>query len=135
MTSPWVDGEQLTAAKMYARITVPLGTLAQGTPQPVSLASGFTGTVTAVKISGSLVFMAGAVTRTAGNFPNSATTVGTLPAGFRPSAFLRVALAGIGSGTANGAHLQIGTGSDDVIVTGVGCTTSTVYLSGICWSL
>lgn len=44
MTNPWLDGEELTAAVMYNRITTPINDLAAGT-QPIGMQVGRTTTL------------------------------------------------------------------------------------------
>lgn len=95
MTSPWVDGESLDAATMYARTTALITALQDATDdsgwQTVTAAAGFTGVSFQVKSFGTHVRLRGRVNKNSGNYTAATwTTVGTLPSSaYAPSIDIR----------------------------------------------
>lgn len=112
--------------------------IADPTTGTVTNSSGVSGTITARKYADGLVLIEGSATKTTGTWTSSTAlsfTLGTLPAGFRPSEGIATVRASLNSDTANLGfnYVSIGTnGSIAVWVAGEFTQTiNTVSLAGI----
>lgn len=98
-TQAWIDGQgggtPINAARLN-HIENGIGDLAADTGWVALVPdTGFTaGEVLGYRVLGGVVRFRGSITRTAGAYPATPTVVLTLPAGVRPSTFLRFALPG-----------------------------------------
>lgn len=99
----------------------------------VPLNTGFTGTLYVRKV-GSVTHLRGTVTRTAGTYPASYSAIATLPAGYRPNVYVRLAVGGYASGTANGLVVNVTT-AGVVEIGGIGASMGDAYLTGLSFLL
>ena len=91
-----------------------------------TLAAGFTGGDFGYRLRGGVVYFRGSVTRTAGNFPASNTSIllNPLPAEVRPAQESRFPLTTLASSTARGAECIVSAaGTINVYSTGAGTNT------------
>ena len=92
--------------------------------------SGISGTLTVRKI-GSQVYLKGTLSYS-GGWPTRYTAAAMLPAWARPTIYMRVALPGYASGTANSTVAGIET-SGVMNIASVGALNAAAYLTGLSW--
>lgn len=98
---------------------------------PVTLASGYTGTVE-VCLDGRTVVWSGQLNRTAGNFPYTSAVVGQLPSSaYRPRALTRAIIPGFASGNANGLLVILSPTTNDITMAGLGVSTADAFFGAL----